>query len=246
MRPLLSSFDVRVDDLKREQRFILVMAQRGIDIYREISAVADVAPNVSLFGLRSLVDLAILMRWIEPCQKLRLAMWSADDDRDRLRGARGHAELRRGRGLGPISAFTEAQERRMQSRMERIRAIAVANGEHVSSKCGATVLPTTKDRTEAIGDLSEAGFIFQFLSQPSHSSGRGYVNDEFIRRFDGIHYNSQAAFDGSAIKGLAVPSICLLLASASRQLDLGINAELDAIRLGVAGWPGPEDSGSEE
>ena len=242
LRPLLALFDVRVSGLTREQRAILAMAQRGIDIYCEILAVADLAPNVSLAGLRSLVDLAILVRWIEPCQKLRIAMWSADDDRDRLRGARGHAALRLGRGLGPLPAFTHAHERRMRSRIERIRAIAVANGQHVSPKHGMTVLPTTKDRTEEIADLSEAGFIFQVLSLPSHSSGRGYVNDEHIHRSDGIHYESHPSFEGSEIKGLAVPSVCLLLASASRQLKLGIDTDFDAIRLDVAGWLGGEGS----
>lgn len=242
LRPLLNAFDVPVADLTRDQRAILAMAQRGIDIYREILAVADLAPNVSLSGLRSLVDLAILVRWIEPCRKLRLAMWSADDDRDRLRGARGHAALRRGRGLGPLPAFTEAQERRMRSRMERIRAVAVANGQQISVRRGNTVLPTTRDRTDEIPDLVEAGFIFQVLSQPSHSSGRSYVNDEFVRRFDGIHYSSSPAFDGSAIRGLAVPSICLLLASASRGLNVGIDANLDSIRLQVAAWTAPPDA----
>jgi len=234
--PLLAVFDPPVTDLTRERLAILAMARRGIDIYRETLAVADRAPNVCLAGLRVLVDLAILVRWIEPCPKLRLAMWSADDDRDRLRGAVGHAALRRGRGVLPLPAFTEAQERRMRSRIERIRKIAIAHDERISRKHGDPVLPNTRARTEAAGDLAEAAIVFQVLSQPTHSSGRSYGSDRFIRRFDGLHYETHPAFGGSAITGLAVPSVCFLLASASRQLALGVDADLDTIRLRVARW----------
>jgi hypothetical protein len=234
--PLFESFDVVLTGLSRDQRAILAMTLRGIDIYRELSAIADLAPNVSLSGLRSLIDLAILVRWIEECPKLRLAMWSADDDRDRLRGAAGHANLRAGRGLVPIEAFTKAHERRLRARIERIRAIATNHDEPISSKRGNTVLPNVKARSEASGDLSEAGFMFQILSQPSHSSGRAYVHDVFVRRYDGFHYQSNATFDGAMIRDFAVPSVCLLLASAARQLDLGLAGELDRVRLAVAAW----------
>ncbi|HEX7400376.1 MAG TPA: hypothetical protein VF302_11445 [Candidatus Limnocylindrales bacterium] len=93
--------------------------------------------------------------------------------------------------------------------------------------------------SELGGDEREQYFMFGMLSKQVHLAGRSFVGDRLERRTDGHHLRPKAAVAADLIRGVAVPAIAMLLASASRQLDLGLEVALDDLRLRLARWDPP-------
>jgi hypothetical protein len=215
------------------------MALRGIDMYDEVYRAADRYPMAASAQLRSLVDLTILLRWIEGSPKLRVAMWQASDDLDRLETDEDWQRVRAGRGHPTGAAFSPIERRRIQRRAERIRGIALAAGERIDKRPGRPLLPNTRQRVEITPDSVEVYAIFGVLSKSLHVGARAFANDEVVKRDDGWHLRLRPALHGEALRGLAVPALCMLLAAASRLLAIGVEVELDAIRLALAGWTLP-------
>lgn len=240
LQPLISRFDLAIDDLTHVQQVITAMALRGIGYFREIYSIAPTAPHASAALLRTLVDLAILVRWIEQKPELRIRMWLADDDRDRLRTAAAHADMLESRQRPPNPGFAREAEAAMWREIEATRAAALAAKEHIPRKARSSVLPSVADRASTVPDSVEIHLIFGVFSQPLHSSGRAFVQDTFYRRFEGMHINAAPAFKGKAIHDLAVPAVCMLLASASRLLGLGLDGELDRLRVDLTTWADAE------
>jgi len=105
---------------------------------------------------------------------------------------------------------------------------------------GAGRVPKVRaPHSELGGDEREQYFMFGMLSKQVHLAGRSFVGDRLERRTDGHHLRPKAAVAADLIRGVAVPAIAMLLASASRQLDLGLEVALDDLRLRLARWDPP-------
>ena len=157
--------------------------------------------------------------------------------RDAIRVGIGFNRVRKGRGLAQLAAFAPEEIRRREQRARLLRRVAVARvGERISAKASDPLLPSISDRAELGGDAVELYWTFQLLSQMVHANGRAFVGDRLTRRPDGTHLRLRPAVPGEMVRGLAVPALCMLLASTSRQLGLGLEADLDALRLALAAW----------
>jgi hypothetical protein len=239
VRRLAPAFDVRLDGLRFHERVIVGMALRGIAMYDEVYRAADRYPMAASAQLRSLVDLTILLRWIEGSPKLRVAMWHASDDLDRLETDEVWQRVRAGRGHPTVAGFSPAERRRIERRAERIRRIALAAGERIDKRLGRPLLPNTRQRVESTPDSVEVYAIFSVLSKTLHVGARAFAKDEVVKRPDGWHLRLRPTLSSEALRGLAVPTLCMLLAAASRVLKIGAEGDLDATRTALAGWAPP-------
>ena len=74
---------------------------------------------------------------------------------------------------------------------------------------------------------------YRTLSASTHAGALSFVRDEIRLRRDGTHLAPRAPWDGWSLRALGVPTITMLLATVSRQVGLGVEAECDAVRLAV-------------
>jgi hypothetical protein len=77
--------------------------------------------------------------------------------------------------------------------------------------------------------------MFRMFSQPLHVTARALSADTLHTRRTGTHIRLGRPIPTDFIRGLAVPAICMLLASASRMLGVGCEGELDSLRLQLVG-----------
>jgi hypothetical protein len=238
IRFLLPAFDVSLAGLRNEQVLVAGLSVYGIDYYKEAWKLADRYPDAAAGLLRSLLDLAILVKWIEGSPRLRVRLFYADDDLNRLRLADDYDMIRVARGYATITPapFSHRERWRILRRAELLRHVAARRGERVNTAPGRPLLPDIRTRAELVGDGLEVAYLFRFISTMVHTTGRALGSDTIEMRPTGPHVKRGRPVAPDMIRGLAVPAICFLLASASRQLNLGLEAEMDRIRLTQTVW----------
>jgi hypothetical protein len=201
-----------------------------------------VAPAAVL--VRSLVDAAILVRWIEVDPVLHVAMYFAEDDRQRLAAGTAIDELRGRRGWPATSgrAFDAKDERRLRDGIKADRAKAKRRGEPIGD--AGSVLPNVENMARTTDDLWEAYTVAYRVTSPwTHAGGRAIAGHELEERLDGHHIIPQTMMTVHQVRSLAAPTFAHLLASVSRQAELGVHEECDHIRLTLVGWPSEVLSG---
>lgn len=233
------AFDLPIEGRTEAQAFAIAFALRGIGYYEDAMRLAPRSPEAAVGLVRSLIDLTILARWIEGAPSRRLALYKAEDDLGRVKMSRDYDAIRATRGHPPATPFTPQEIWRFDRRAHWLRRLAVHYKERVSPKDSDPLVPSIRARAELGGDEREQYFMFGMLSKQVHLAGRSFVGDRLERRTDGHHLRPKAAVAADLIRGVAVPAIAMLLASASRQLDLGLEVALDDLRLRLARWDPP-------
>lgn len=233
IRLLVPAFDVPLAGLRNEQVLVAGLAVYGIDYYTDAWKLADRYPDAAAGLLRSLLDLAILVKWIEGSPRFRVRLFYADDDLSRLKLADDYDKVRVARGYAAVTPapFSDRERRRILRRAELLRWVAARRRERVSTSPGRPLLPDIRTRAELAGDGLEIAYLFRFISTMVHTTGRALGSDTIERRPTGPHIRRGRPVTPDMIRGLAVSAICFLLASASRQLRLGLEGDLDQIRL---------------
>lgn len=233
------AFDLPIEGRTEAQAFVIAFAIRGIRYHEDAMRLAPRSPEAAVGLVRSLIDLTILARWIEGAPRRRLALYKAEDDLGRIKMARDYDAIRATRGHPPVSPFTAREIWRFERRAKWLRRLAVHHKERVSSKDGDALVPSIRGRAELGGDERELYFMFGMLSKQVHLTGRSFVGDRLEKRADGHHLRPKAAVKAELIRGVAVPAVAMLLASASRRLGLGFEVALDDLRLRLARWDPP-------
>lgn len=221
----------------REQTVVVGLGLRGIALYRGlIHACSGPTPTIAAEAdLRALVDLVILIRWIEMAPALHIDMWLAEDDRGRITLGEKWGEMHRRRGSSAGPAFTSEEVATMREGLAKVRAAARTAGEHVGEK--GAMMPSIEHMAAATDDLFEAYQIaYRSLSPSSHSGARSFVRDTAEQRADGWHLKPSAAWEPLHLRALGVPLMCFLVASVSRQLSLNLETRADQFRVEFTKW----------
>jgi len=236
VRVLVPAFDVPLAGPNGDQFFVVGLSAYGIAYYKDAWKLADRYPDAAAGLLRSLLDLAILVKWIEGSPRLRVRLFFADDDLNRLKSADDYDGIRVARGYAPMTPppFSDRERWRILRRAELLRRIAASRKERVSSKPGRPLLPEIRTRAELAGDGLEIAYLFRLISTVVHTTGRALGSDTIEMRPTGPGTASPRIMSG--VTGRPRLAICFLLASASRQLKLGLEADLDRIRLSQTVW----------
>jgi hypothetical protein len=238
---LAASLELPIERLSGHPPFVAVgLGRRGWTLYRGFRhALSGPTPTIAAdVDLRALLDVTILARWIEDDPELRIRLWMAEDDRHRLTAWEKATEFaeRRERASPPAPPWDEAEER-----------AALAAARQHARKAGipiprdGRVLPDLERMVQAVPDLWELYHIgYRVLSPMTHAGGRSFTGDKIVKRRDGLHYLELGVpFDQPTLRSIAIPAVCMLLASVSRQAGLGIEEECDAVRMSVIVPPAP-------
>lgn len=237
VRAYFPAFDLAVDGQPTEYAVVVGLALRGIRNYETTMRLAASAPDAAVAVLRALVDLTILIKWIEHAPKRTIRLYFAADDLERARAIDDWNVIRATRGMPPVpSIFSPSEQARVIRRAHLLRHIAVAHHDRVSRKDGAPLLPSIADRAKVAGDSLELYYMFRMFSQSLHVTARALSADTLHTRRTGTHIRLGRPIPTDFIRGLGVPAICMLLASASRMLGVGCEGELDSLRLQLVGW----------
>ena len=238
VRVLLPAFDVPLERLTIHQAFVVGLSGYGIAYYEDAWKLSDGYPAAATGLLRSLLDLSILVKWIEGSPRLRVRLFFADDDLSRLKLADDYDGIRATRGYPAVDPppFSERERWRILRRAELLRRVAVGRKERVNNHKGRPLLPDIRTRAELAGDGLEVAYLFRLISAMVHTTGRALGFDTIEMRPTGPHFKRGRPVTADMIRALAVPAICFLLASVSQQLDLGLQADLDRIRLSQTLW----------
>lgn len=238
VRAWLPALDAPVTN--REHMVVVGLGLRGVALYRGLlHACSGPSPTVAADAvLRTLIDLVILIRWVETSPRLHIDMWLAEDDRNRIHLGKMWNEMHRRRGSDAAAAFTPEEVAAIQAGIAETRAKAREAGEPIPAR--GSVMPSIERMSEVTPDLFEAYQVaYRSLSPSSHSGARSFVRDAAEERGDGLHLRPAAAWDRWHLRALAVSVMCFLVASVSRQLGLGLEKEADDFRVQHTLWSPP-------
>jgi hypothetical protein len=240
---LAARLEIPLARLRGEEQVVaLGLGLRGWSLYRGFrhALSGPSPPTAAHVDLRALLDVMILARWIEADPPLRVRLWFADDQRERLLGTELVEEWMRRRGQTPPGRSADFDQSAIEDEIRTARADAFGAGIKLP-RSGRRCLPTLDDMVKTVPDLWEAYHIgYRHLRPMQHAAGRSFVRDRTERRADGQRYLKPGTpFDLASLRALSVPTICTLLASVSRQAGLGIEAECDAVRMSVIVPPAP-------
>lgn len=241
---LAGALDTPLARLGTEERVVAIgLGLRGWSLYRGFRhALSGPSVLAAHIDLRAVLDVAILARWMEDDPELRVRLWFAEDQRDRLRGGELVAEFLRRRGRPPTAPSPNWDPEAMEAEIRSAREAGLAAGLPLPRN-GRRCLPTIEQMVQTVPDLWELYHVaYRHLSPVQHAGGRSFVGDTVEDRADGSYLRPGTPFAAPGLRALSVPALCLLLASVSRQAGLGIEAACDAVRMSVIVAPG-QDAG---
>jgi hypothetical protein len=233
---LAAAIDVPLDRAPTEEKVLAIgLGLRGWHLYRGFRhALSGPTPLLAAHvDLRTLLDVTILTRWIEDDPKLRVQLWFADDRRELLLATElvRRFLVRRGQPVPPTLAVRDQSA--IEAEIRQAKAAGRAAGIPLP-RDGRRVLPQIEQMVQAVPDLWEVYNVgYRQLSPVQHAGGRSFMKDAVEGRVDGRHLKPGAPFERDSLRALSVPAVCMLFASVSRQVGLGIEAECDAIRMSV-------------
>jgi hypothetical protein len=183
---------------------------------------------------RAVLDVLILTRWLQDDPALRARLWLAEDRRAQLSGLEAMRKFAKRRGqVAPPDFTTAPTSAEMRAEIAQARAEGLAAGLPLPRRDGR-VLPSIEQMAQAAPDLWEVYHVaYRGLSPAAHAGGRSFIGDSVEIRKDGTYLKPGTPFDAVALRAIGVPMVCMLFASVSRQVGLGIEAECDSLRLSV-------------
>ena len=209
-----------------------LLAWRAADLRHAIEAVQDNHP-AGMVLLRALVDLTILTLWIEPRARLHLKLWAAEGERLWLRDDEAVAELLELRGQPSTVTREElaARRARVDRRTERYRRFARRVGVRLPRGAGGSLLPSTRAQARSLApsDLELYRVGFGAPSAWTHSSAH-----RIIAEFHADPETGQLQYlpvKGTFARRFSIALEAGQLAAVSRMLGLGIERELNVIRV---------------
>lgn len=225
--------DRTIDGLAGPQAVALAFGGRGWTLYRGFQhSLSGPSLDTAHVDLRALLDVTMLTRWIEDDPKLRIDLWLGEDERQRLVGIKHWNQLRVRRGESEMEVLPADVLARMQSEVDNARQAGRSAG--LSIRTAGSILPNIEQMVQSVDDLWEVYYVaYRHLSPSVHAGGRSFVGDEIVNRSGGRYLVHRPPFGAPELRALAVPAVCMLFASVSRQVGLGIEAECDALRMGV-------------
>jgi hypothetical protein len=243
---LAAALELPIERLSGQPAFVAAgLGRRGWTLYRGFRhALSGPTPTIAAaVDLRALLDVTILTRWIEDDPQLRIRLWFAEDDRHRLNGEKAIKEFSKRRGQPPPPP-PDDDPAEVRAEIDAVRQEGRAAGVALPKE--GRVLPDLERMAHAVDHLWELYHIaYRILSPIVHAGGRSFTGDRIVRRQDGLRYLELGVpFDEASLRALAVPAICMLLASVSRQAGLGIETECDEMRMSVILPPAPEQRSS--
>lgn len=222
---------------------VLGIARQAFEVYRGLrrEATANALGITGPILLRSLADAAILLRWIQDNPPLRVEMYFAEDDRQRLAAAEPFRRFRARRGTDAGPVYPAAREAAMRANVADVRRRARVAGEPVGAVRGP-LLPAAETMALSTGDSAmwEAyEVIFRVSSPWAHLSGTALSSHRIEHRRDGPHLVVEGAYRGVYLRAMACPSMAHLLGTASRICGLGIEGEARLWQDAIVEWPTP-------
>ncbi len=236
---LADGLDVPIEGKGRECALAIGLGLHARDLYRGLlreCATGGIA--TAMVTLRSLVEAAILVRWIEKDPPLHVDMYFAEDDRQRLAGAIAFDELRRRRSWpNREPVFPAELDRDMRTEIRRVRDRARRAGEPVREQ--GAVLP----HVEQMADVNDTALweayqvVYRIVSPWTHVGGRALVGHLLESRPDGTHVVPGALWTAASIKAIAAPAVAILIGGVSRICGLGVDGECRGIQDALTLWP---------
>lgn len=237
---LIEGLDRPINEFGQPCVLALSIARQAGGVHGDMLRLCAAGRTTSaLILLRSIVEAAILVRWIQVDPQLHTDMYLAEDDRMRLAGVPAIEEFRRRRGIpssGPV--FDPVDDARMRKEVEATKAKAIAEGK--ITKKSNRVLPLVQDMAKVTGDTAiwEAyEILYRVISPWTHFGGRSLAHHEFESRPDGTYIEPRAVLSGEAIRGVAAPTTLVLLGSTSRICGLGFEGEARLLQDTLVLWP---------
>jgi hypothetical protein len=242
---LARSLDVSLEGKRGQCAVALGIARQGFELYRGLrrEAAADPLGITGTILLRSLAEAAILVRWIEGDPPLRVDMYFAEDDRQRLADAEPFRQFRARRGRPNEPVYSAEQIAEMQANMATVRARAVAAGEPIGEKRGS-LLPPIEVMAQKTGDSAvwEAYEVIYRVTSPwTHTAGMALGSHRMEQRPDGPHLVIGGPYRDLHLRAMASPLMAHLVGSTSRICGLGLEDEARVWQDAVVSWPTPMD-----
>jgi len=238
---LFPALDAEILNPSDEQLLAFGFGLRGRELYQDVRGLVNRRAFVAAAALeRVMLDVMIIARWLEVAPKLHMQMWLGEDARHSMMGLEAIAELHE-RRLGQRLPINKSDRERLMTTTSEARAAGLAAKEPIGKKKAASVLPAAWQMLEVAPDLWEAYRVaYPTLSAVVHAGGRSFVADRIvIDRRGKARMRPGAPFDASSLRALAVPIMCSLLATVSRQCGLGIEGAADTLRIGYTVWQEP-------
>lgn len=231
---LASRFDVPVDGLPHHQLVAIGLALRGHSLVEGIRhSLKGPSPITAHIGLRTLAELVVMTMWIETDPVLHEQLWEAEDDRQRLVMEDNAVEFyRRRKQRPPRPGFSPTERNEIEDRVKAARTAGKAAGLTMRPK--GNILPKLDDMVAVVPDAWEAyNMVNRWSLAAAHTGPRSFLGDRLVKREDGQHLQSGTPMPSSAVRGVTVTMCCQLWASVSRQVGLGLEGDIDAIRMRV-------------
>ncbi len=234
----LDAIDARLNEIAQQivatiegatfaQKSVLLLTNRAMELRHVAMQVAESSPAASAVILRALIDLAILIRWIELRPGLYNRLWAAEGNRYFLatREDLMRSMVARGQPIGP-DPDDLADTKRIVC---RARALAIGRGVVRPDSRSPSLLPSIRARARAIDDDIEKDIPEEQRKMPYlelYNLGVGHYS---AWTHSGAH--SMMNSTGPEVdRRIAASVVAGLLASASRQRGLAFGEELDMIR----------------
>jgi hypothetical protein len=236
---LAKRLDVSLAQMRPEQVAALALTHHAVDLYRAVRRECAVdAAGPAMVILRSLVELVLNLRWVEPDPLLRLRMWRADHLRNQLEDAKDLERLAVQRKRAPVPVFTAQQVVELEREISLARADARSQGHKVGATKGP-MLPTLADRLDANDNVSWEAYrvAYASLSGQTHVTPAAIAGYQFVARLDGAHLLPSAPMPAFTVRSLAATVLATALEAGSRICGLGFEAKAEEIRNTLATWP---------
>jgi hypothetical protein len=231
--------DVSLVGMTTPQIDALALTTHAVDLYRSVrrECAADAAAPAMVI-LRSLVELALNLRWVEPDPPLRLRMWRAEHLLNVLDEAGAFERLATKRKRPPVSVFTAEQVAQLDQEIAQTRADARAQGHNVG-KIKGPMLPTLLDRIDPNDNASWEAYrvAYASLSGQTHVSPAAISGYTFVGKVDGAHLLPGVPMPAFTVRSLAAATFAMALEAGSKICGLGFEAKAEDIRNTIATWP---------
>jgi len=239
LESLAKQLDVSLAQMTAPQVEALALTNHAVELYRAVrrECAAD-APAPAMVILRSLVELALNLRWVEPDPLLRLRMWRADHLRNQLDDADDLEQLAAQRNRPRVPVFTAQQVADFGGEISLARADARAQGHNVGATKGP-MLPTLWDRIDMNDNASWEAYRIAYasLSGQTHVTPAAIAGYTFVAQVDGAHLSPGVPMPAFGVRSLAATTFAMALEAGSKICGLGFEARAEEIRNTLAMWP---------
>ena len=239
LESMAKRLEVSLDRMTPAQVEALALTHHAADLYRAVrrECTAD-AVAAAMVILRSLVELALNLRWAEPDPLLRLRMWRADLLRIQLEDAADLERLAAQRKRPPVPVFTAQQVTEFQREIALARADARGQGQKVGATKGP-MLPTLSDRVDLNDQVRWEAYRIAYpsLSGQTHVTPAAIAGYVLVEQSDGAHLLPGVPMPALTVRSLAATIFAMALEAGSKICGLGFEATAEEVRNTLATRP---------